>query len=398
MTFSELMEDDKEKAFSGWVSVSGAKELGLIPEGFHDYFPDYCECGSENIIKSSRTQIMCCDPRCRVKMGFAIAEMLSRFGVKGLKEASCSKIYGALLAKDKRLKDAGEKGLFETKSYVEVVNIPWEEYPPSISDLSIASDFFVACQSIKKESITFSHLASNLAIPDLSKDAEVLFEGFKSFGEVYDAIKKAGSVSAFCASKGFYAPSVAYNLRHSVIDLAVAYSLFGKSIRCEGMVKFNVCMTGSISLNGQSTTKEKYLKKCNELCIDSNGASLLEIKMTSAKESNPFILYSRESGDLKFVVGQRRDVITDEFGTHPVLMHTDTFYSFLERMVNSWNELRELRGQEGLPEMFWQIVQDSMEETLNPGTSTKTSTTLTTLRSQQEVAETSETTSAMTTF
>lgn len=52
MTFEEMKKDhDHYDAYKDWVSVVEAKKTGLIPKKYHKYFPDTCDCGSENIIK-----------------------------------------------------------------------------------------------------------------------------------------------------------------------------------------------------------------------------------------------------------------------------------------------------------------------------------------------------------
>lgn len=370
MTFKEMIEDDKENAFYDWISVREAKELEIIPKEFHEYFSDTCSCDSENIIKTSRTQIMCCNPKCIVKTGYALAEMLTRFGIKGLKAATCSKIYAQLVSEDTKLKAAGKEGLFKYGSFVEAIAVPLDKYPAELRSSAKGIDFYYACNELMKERFTFPKMVANLAIPELSKDAETLFAGVNSFLDIYKELKTM-TVQEFCTKRGFQAPAVAYYLRHSLMDIAVANDLFLRVIKPEGLLHINICMTGSIRLHGASTTKDKYIKRCNELCIDKTGNALFEFKMNSAKESNAFILYSRPSGDSKYVTGERRGTITDEFGMHPVLMHTDTFYEFLERIMGLWNQLTESGMTDPMTE-FWKQVPQVMQALLNPKTSMKT--------------------------
>lgn len=331
MTFKDLIKIDQEHAYSDWMSVREAKYYGDIPEKYFPYFDDYCECGSENIIKHGLTQMTCSDPNCPIKQGYAIAEMLTRFGVKGLKEATCRKIYEAFKRKDEKEK------FLKTKSYVELLTIPWEDYPASVQCSAKGLEFFQACQFVHSKQYTFSELVAALAIPSLGNDAEKLLGGISNVEVMLNTIKEEGSVSRFCSKRGFKAPMVAFNLRHSLTDIAVANLIFNHAIRQEGVFRVSVCMTGAVSLHGNRTTKEQFLKQCNELCIDKDGLQLMEFKMNAAIESNPFILYSRPSGDRKFVAGTKRGVISDAFGTHEVLMKTDDFYDYLERVMTKWN-------------------------------------------------------------
>lgn len=353
MTLKELSEIDHERAYSGWMTVKEAKLIGDIPEKYAPYFEDYCTCGSENIIKHGLTMMTCADPKCPIKQGYAISEMLARFGVKGLKEATCSKIYSAFMEKNK------QKPFLKFNSFVELLAVPWEEYPISIRTTAKGAEFYQACQRIKTKTLTFGQLVSTLAIPSLGNDAEKLMEGISNVEEMLLKMKEEGSVQAFCYRRGFKAPMVAFNLRNSVYDILAANLIFNGAIRQEGCLKINVCMTGAMSFRGSRTTKERFLNDCNELCIDKDGVPLIELKMTSAIESNPFILYSRESGDRKFVAGTRRGIITDEFGTHSVLMKTDDFYAYLERVMIRWNQEKTTDQTKNL-NLLMTILMESM--------------------------------------
>lgn len=395
MKYDELKAIDKELAYFTWEPVSIAKKDGTIPKEFHEYFSDYCECGSENIIKTGATLITCCDPHCCVKQGFILAEMFTRYGIKGLKEASCTKIFGALKAEDRRLKENGEEGLFPNDSYVEVLAIPFDKYPISVTQTSIGADFFAACLQIRNTPITFPQLVSHLGLPELGKESENLFQGITNFYELYNCIRASGSVSDFLLSRGSQSQMLSFNLRVHMKDIALAFAILQNCIRAEGVFKLNVCMTGAISLNGASTTKDSYLKACNAVCKDKDGVQLLDIKMNSAKKTNPFILYSRESGDSKFIEGSNRGVITDEFGKHPVLMHTDTFYKFIRRMMDLWNRRKDLLQVEEQVQMFWESAMEAMQETLNPMSSSMTSAQKSLMTSTQK---SSLETQQMTTF
>lgn len=73
MTFSEMRRVyDKFHAFDNYITVESAKTLGIIPEGWHSYFPDRCKCGSENIVTMSLSSIMCTDPRCPCKQALSV--------------------------------------------------------------------------------------------------------------------------------------------------------------------------------------------------------------------------------------------------------------------------------------------------------------------------------------
>lgn len=363
MTFHELRQNDRENAFRQWMTVREAKLLGDIPKKYWGIFEDNCECGSENIIRRNLKAVTCCDPKCPVKQGFAIAELLTRFGIKGLKEATCSKIYREFLKKDARLKEQGEPGILISNSYVAVLAVNWEDYPMEVASSAKGTEFFNACVQVREVSVTFPELVAKLAIPSIGSSAEKLTAGFRDFGQMFDAIKATGTVQQFCTNKGFFSEMVAFNFRNSLFDIATADMIFKKALRPEGMLKMNVCMTGMIFHNGKKTTKDTYIKECNNLC-SVDGVQVVELKMTAAKETNPFILYSRESGDAKYLTGARRGVIQDEFGRHPVLIHTDVFYKFLEKVVLLWKQQKENLNSQTILRTFQTILSTAMKETL----------------------------------
>jgi hypothetical protein len=365
MTFEELRENDKEQAFFEWVSVTVAKRAGDIPQKYWSYFEDTCECGSDNIIKNNLKAMSCCDPKCFIKQGYAIAELLTRFGVKGLKEATCRKIYTEFKRQDQKLKESGKEGLLISDSYVAAIAVPWDRYPDEIARTVAGSDFYHACLEIVTKPVTFPKLVSKLAIPSIGSSADRLVSGIRNFDELFQTIKDEGGVAAFCSRRGFYSNLVHYNFRISLFDIATADRIFKRAVKPEGCLKLNVCMTGMIYLNGTRLTKEKYLAQCNKLCFVDN-IQLVELNMTSAKETNPFILYSRESGDAKFVAGRARGVTEDDlFGQHPVLMHTDLFYKFLEKVVSTWNNGRATMKLEDLLMTFPTILKTSMQQVLS---------------------------------
>lgn len=356
MDFIDLQRIDVDNAFYDWDSVKMAKRVGSIPEKFAPYFADRCECGSENIIRSSLTEITCCNPRCIIKEGYALAEMLTRFGVKGLKEATCVKIYNALKQEDAARKERGENGILMSDSYVSVLNVSFSDYPVDLRSSAKGVEFFQACVHILEGTYTFPQIISNLAIPSIGSNANRLFKGISSATVLRDEVSKAGSFNNFCAQRGSKSPMVVFNLRNSILDIITADVIFRNSMKFEGLIKLNVCMTGACTLNGLRTTKEKFIATCNEMCVDESGRSVFELKMTTAIETNPFILYSKPSGDRKFVAGTRRGRITDVFGEHEVLMKTDKFYNWLKEVMEQWNKLTEIPSKATLQK----ILVDSM--------------------------------------
>ena len=115
MTLYEMRQAyDKYYAFQSYETVHNAKELEIIPKPYHEYFPDYCICGSENIINLKLTMMQCVDPRCPCKQALGLAEMFSRFGAVGLAEANCNYIYKLVSEVNSNHKKLGKSPLLHS--------------------------------------------------------------------------------------------------------------------------------------------------------------------------------------------------------------------------------------------------------------------------------------------
>lgn len=366
MTYSEFYEKcTPYHAYSGWVSVETAKALGYIPEKYWEYFSDKCECGSDNVISSDLKQEMCCDPRCRVKAAYGLAEMFSRLGVKGLGPASCKRIYTAMRREDERLRGAGKEGLFQSNSYVEVLLVPWNKYPRELVGLSVASDFYSACCMVLQKSMTFPQMVGALGLTSIGSNADKIFEGVNSFREWKQEVSKAGSLLNYCVGRGISSLQMIYNISNSVEDILVADFAWGSSLRKVGLNKINVCITGRVQVGGEWCTKAAFIEKCNRVGCDSAGVQLIEVTQTTAKASVPFIIYTTpEPQHEKFRTGLQRGIVRDQFGEHSVLMTADNFYRWLEGVIAEWNsQLNQISEQNGEMMNSWSL-ETLMQEQL----------------------------------
>lgn len=326
-------------AYSGWVSVQTAKETGLIPEKYWEFFSDTCECGSDNVISGSLKQEMCCDPKCRIKAAYGLAEMFSRFQIKGLGPATCEKIYSLLKEEDRRLKAIGEAGLFSFNTYVETLIVPWDKYPMSIKTMAKGVEFFSACQQIQQKTLTFPQLIGALGLSSFGSNSEKIFNGINSYKELKEEIVKSGSLQNFCVNRGINSMQMIYNLGQSLEDIIIADFIFGDSLRGTGLTELPICITGSISVNGKKYTKSSFVEECNRLCCDAEGVQLFEVKLSTAKMSVPFILFTTPApAHDKYSTGLRRGVIKDQFGEHEVLMKAENFYTWLKGVMSQWNK------------------------------------------------------------
>lgn len=327
-TFKE--EYDKHHAFDNFISVAEAKDLGVIPEYYHKFFPDKCECGSENIITFNLQQPQCCNPRCIVKQSYALSEFFNRFNCKGLGPNRCYEILQSLSPR------------FMYNSYIEVLNVQEKDLPINLAQKAFSSDLLYAIYKIKTSQFTFPELVSKLAIPTLGDKSLKLLEGINSFQEFQDKIKKDGNLTTFCSKRGIYDRMVLFWIRNSAIDICIADFLLRGCIRKSGIIKIEICITGFLYLDGKRITKDEFIKRCNEEARDDNGVQLFEIIQNTAKVSAVHIIADSPSRSSKYLAGLKRGAEIDIDGVRRnVLMSSNDFINYLKELKNKWTEKRK---------------------------------------------------------
>ena len=345
MTFSEFREKhDHYEAYTDWMTVHDAKASGLIPEAYHEYFPDCCECGSENIIRKNLKAVTCCNPKCYQKEALQMAEFFSRSNIERLGEGNCSTLLMLFHDYDNKLVKMGKKSIFPTGSFLDIFDVPEKDWPLTCGS-ALEHDFAVAVEKLRNDNITFPELISRLGIESLGSNALKLFNGISSARQLKEEIDNANGVRHFCYLRGVYAPEVINNVYESLIDIANAERLFHHSIRVQGLVPIDICITGSSVLKGTSLTKNHLISVLNQASIGATGVQYYEFHMCTALQSAPFILYTVPSSTAKFRAGEARGSVTDSFGEHPVLMQIDDFFDLLQQQVEKID--REVLGKDG---------------------------------------------------
>jgi hypothetical protein len=393
MKFNEMKAKyDEFNAFSDFCTVEHAKQIDLIPVAWHDVFPNKCSCGSEMIINLARTKFTCCNPRCRIKQGFALSELFSRFNIKGIADATCSDVYEMLQRKNEERTSQGEKPLFLSDSYVEILNVDEKDYPISFQQSAKGMEFIDGINSMKNCSLTFSEMVSRLGLPEFDSTAKKLFSDINSFEELMTTIKAENGIYNFCSRRGVYAVQKMFWLKVSLQDIAVAWFIFGEQSRMHGLQNLDICITGSVFYNGSKYTKSDFIKICNahayshsmseilkeifkdnsmieyedfiKICkelkceintqkfetinqnelfelIDQSeldfAVQLYEINMTTAKKSVPYIVGDTPSSSSKYLEGLRRGVEIDSDGnSHKVLVTSNELISEIDNKVKIW--------------------------------------------------------------
>lgn len=331
MTFAELRDlDNKYYAFSSFITVKDAKAADIIPKDYWEFFPDYCKCGSENIITADLQQPQCCNPKCYIKQGYALSELLTRFKCKGLGPARCIEIIQELSPK------------FQYNSYIEILNYTYDDLPVSLAQRAYSLDLINAVNSIRSEKITFPALMSNLAIPTLGDKALKLFQGINSFAELLEILKQCGGLFNFCSDRGVRDSMVLFWIRQSAVDMWLADTIMRNSIRQEGVIKLEICITGFLYLNGSRITKDAFVKLCNDMSTTDDGVQVFEVVQNTAKVSAKHIIADSPSRSAKYLAGLQRGEEIDIDGVkRSVLMSSSEFIDYLKELKEKWEQKQQ---------------------------------------------------------
>lgn len=292
--------------FDHFIEVASAKKAGLIPASFAEYFDDKCACGSTRIISYNLRQMQCVDPRCPIKQGLALHNLFTNFECKGVGEQLCVKTYNLVRALDEKKRRESGQGILQTKSYVEILALPEETFPIAFRGSAAGDTFLSYKRLICSRKLTFADMISKLGIPEMGRSANNLFKGINNIQQLLDTINKEGGVNNFCEHRGVHDNNKKFWLYNSLTDIYVASSIFS-NIRPAGLQQEDVCITGSIFLDGNRMTKKDFVAYCNELSNTPPIIDLLEevlreeriVKITPGVRDR---LYKELSLDISFDV------------------------------------------------------------------------------------------------
>lgn len=271
MTLEELRERDYWGAFDEWISVKEAKDIGNIPEDYHYLLRDYCECGSERMIKKNNKSWTCVDPKCPIKMAKSMVEIFNRFGIKEIGYKSCLKIINKFFNSE----DYDYNSIFGIFENAELKE--WE-FGESLKD-----KYETALIRIRSERLTLTELISLIALPEIRGKASMLVGDFKNLQDIITIIGTDG-VNRYYDIIGLHNNSIKFYFNYFLVDMMKAHDFCRQNMITTTSSVLNTVITGNIRLNGESITKYNYVKLLNDvLTID--GHRIFTIKRGKAIES-----------------------------------------------------------------------------------------------------------------
>lgn len=306
MKLSDLRKRNDFGAFNEFYPVSELKEMGVIPASQHKFFVDICECAeefgveeSEVIMTKSGSRATCANPRCPFKTYNALAEMISRFGEKGIGEATCRTIVRRAYKH------------MQKPSHLEVFNMTDRQLTHNSDTVSFIN-FQSSLLSIREKKLTFGEMISKLAIPGFRDSAKDIFGEVKNSKDLMEQIQEAGGFLIYFQKRGINDLFIPFYLREFLWDIAYAESQVFGGVRPPGNVVINISITGNMMpINGTKMTKDKFIELCN-LIGERNGRRLFEVRRNNAYHSNGFIIADTAEPNSNYLTAKNRENLLQE--------------------------------------------------------------------------------------
>ena len=158
-------------------------------------------------------------------------------------------------------------------------------------------------------------------------------------------------------------------IQQSIVDIWLADLVMQKSIRAEGKIKIEICITGFLRMNGTRITKDEFVKLCNKVSVTEDGTQLFEVVQNTAKVGAVHIIADAPSNSAKYLAGLKRGEEVDIDGVkRSVLMSSSEFINYLEELKKKWkqkqDEINQTNSQKQpeLEQSEQQIQKQSIQE------------------------------------
>lgn len=291
------MRDVALAYYQEFMTVEQAYTRGDIPESYRPFLNPLCDCGSERIVKDSLTVITCCDPHCPHKVANAMARMFQKYGIANLGVATCETIT----------KWGIRTGLFEIPTHTEVLRITSKDYSTLGSILGARwEDLLAGLAVIRSAPLTFGGLISHSCIPDFDSSAEQLFSKMNSFSQLFGLYDENKMVSAF-VSAGVSSPRKLTNLYNHLVTLLLAETGRATPLMMSGKTFRNLVITGGISVDGHSITRDDFVQLCNTESKTASGVQLYTFRKSKAVQSCDSVIADYASSSKTFTQAYARE-------------------------------------------------------------------------------------------
>lgn len=282
-----LFEDLKQsplRPFQDFLSVKKAKKLNIIPKEYDMYFEEFCECGSERMVRvadngNSVTGVTCCNLHCYKKLVYQLDELFKRFSIKGIGPAICNKVVQYYIdnGKDITLSNI----LIESDRY---------------NGLSGAEEqiWGMALETIRSSRQSMGEFIYKLSYPGIGKKFEDIFSGLSSIDDLSDVIQKEGFLQFF-SSRGVKSFTTLYYLLEYLPEISQLLECYQHTILASTEKVFSICLTGKMETAVGKYTKRDYIEQCNVLLASRNLKESISLRQVESVSQAMFIVAGSDS-------------------------------------------------------------------------------------------------------
>ena len=297
MDFEEVKARDRFGAYLEFNSVHSSFDMNIIPNEYKSILPERCECGSEFIISYNLKTIRCCDPHCPIKMGYAMAHMFSNYGCKNLGPETCKTIVKYLRSKD----------FFKVPSHLEIIGLNNENKGILDSVLGARwADLLQGIERIKRTKMSFGKMLSLASIPEFGSSSEKIFDDIRSVVD-FLKINENQNLVEYLYDKGVKSPKKVTSLITNLGALTIfEYNLYFPLL-APGLRTKKVCITKSVSVDGNYMSRPKFLEFLNTKVGNVNGVQLFSFVETGGPETVDHIICDQPTNTRKYLAGKARE-------------------------------------------------------------------------------------------
>ena len=327
MDFKEIISGDVDGVYAEYVSVEDAKKSGLIPPSFVDSIPNRCDCGSEFIIKNSLKNIKCCDPKCKFKIAYSMAEMFTRFGIQGLKEGTCLKIVEWGFANN----------FFKIPAHTEILNLRDDDSSRSLAGVIGVkySELLLAVDIIRGSSMSYGEMVSKLAIPNFDGKIVQILSDVNSTQDLLFLNKEnpREGVKEYLIKHGVYSLPLIHSFIESLDVIYECEKNLTGSLRMNGIVTINIAISGSLSVQGRKLSRDNFITLANEagkVC----GVQIFSVTVGKAFQSASYFVIDEMSASKTCQAASFRQSQSSE----KIIFTGDEFIQLIVKEARKWEQ------------------------------------------------------------
>lgn len=266
------------------MEIVKAKKRGIIPEAWHETFPDKCECGEVLHVTPELRTTFCPNVRCKFKVIHRMVDTLTNLGVKGYGYSFCKNYIERV----------------NTTSHLDfLIKFNEKHCPP----FGLSVDFVREIDRVRKIPRTYAQVISMCELPRLKANALTLFSEVDDYNDLLKQCRNG--VDRFTtASMGYTdtAEIAALTIHEFNYELSLISRIF--TILPAIKKEIHIAITGRIS----GFSRDEYISYLNNL-----GKGIVGVRVSKAFESISYVVAETPSSSNTYLKGQSKGIIIDPF-------------------------------------------------------------------------------------